>query len=341
VLVVEDSPTARSLLVEILRGDPAIDVVGESADGADAVRQAVRLAPDVITMDIHMPVLDGIDATKAIMREAPTPIVIVSAAAVPGDVELSLNATQAGALMLVEKPSGPGRPDFAEQAARLVGMVKAMSQVKVVRRWRAGDPAPLPPVLAPWHRRTVPARFVAIGTSTGGPAALRRILIDIPRDFPLPILVVQHIAAGFVAGLANWLGANCALRVTVAAEGQLLEGGTVYLAPDGRHLGMSRDGRVRLSDVPPIGGFRPSADHLFESCGVEVGGAVIALILTGMGRDGVEGLRAVRKSGGTILAQDEASSIVYGMNGEAVMAGLVDEVLSLELIAKRVLELAP
>lgn len=349
VLVAEDSSTARRLLVEVLRGDPAFEVVGEASNGAEAIERAVALAPDLITMDVHMPLVDGLDATKAIMREAPTPILIVSAAATPGDVELSLSATQAGALMVVEKPGDPRSEQFEQQRAQLLAMARAMAEVKVVRRWGAGGDGG---ARAPRRARATPRSagvrrggagtvdLVAIGTSTGGPAALHRIFIDLPRDFPAPILVVQHIARGFVSGLASWLGANCSLSVTVAADGEPLVPGTVYLAPDGRHLGVTADRRVRLSDAAPIGGFRPSVDHLFESCARVLGGSVVAVVLTGMGRDGADGLRAVRAAGGRVLAQDEASSVVFGMAQEAVQAGVVHELLSLEALPHRLVELA-
>ncbi|HEX6533705.1 MAG TPA: chemotaxis-specific protein-glutamate methyltransferase CheB [Gemmatimonadaceae bacterium] len=351
MLVAEDSSTARRLLVEVLRGDPAFEVVGEASNGAEAIERAVALAPDLITMDVHMPLVDGLDATKAIMREVPTPILIVSAAAVPGDVELSLSATQAGALMVVEKPCDPSSEQFEQQRAQLLAMARAMAEVKVVRRWGGstgarGDGGSSVAGRSRAERPATRARgggtidLVAIGTSTGGPAALHRIFIDLPRDFPVPILVVQHIARGFVSGLASWLGANCSLSVTVAADGEPLVPGTVYLAPDGRHLGVTVDRRVRLSDAAPVGGFRPSADHLFESCARVMGRSVAAVVLTGMGRDGVEGLRAVHAAGGRVLAQDETSSVVYGMAQEAVQAGVVDELLPLEALPRRLVELA-
>jgi two-component system chemotaxis response regulator CheB len=337
VLVAEDSSTVRQLLVEILNGDGGFTVVGEAANGADAIQKATELAPDLITMDVHMPIVDGLDATKAIMREAPTPILIVTAAASRGDVELSLSATQAGALMVVDKPTDPRSEQFERQCEQLLTMARAMAAVKVVRRWSADGASRV----RGGTRRRGPAvvRLVAIGTSTGGPPALRRILIDLPRDFSVPILVVQHIARGFVDGLVSWLGANCAQRIRVASEGELLVAGSVYLAPDDRHLGVAPDGRALLSDSAPIGGFRPSADYLFDSCGRTYGNSVVALILTGMGRDGVDGLATVHREGGKVLAQDEASSVVFGMAQEAVRAGVVDEVLPLEAMGKRLLEM--
>lgn len=346
VLVAEDSTTVRQLLVELLRGDPAFEVVAEAANGAEAVAHAIALRPDLITMDVHMPIVDGLDATKEIMREAPTPILVVTAAAAT-DVGLGLSATQAGALMVVPKPEHPRSPDFERHCQHFLAMARAMAEVKVVRQWRgARAPHPGPPRREPpARRRAGPVQAVAIGTSTGGPAALRRVLIDLPRDLRVPVLVVQHIARGFVDGLVAWLGANVPLRVAVAGDGEPLQPGVVYLAPDDRHLAAVADGatpagaRARLLDGAPVGGFRPSADVLFEGCARAWGAGVLALVLTGMGRDGVDGLQAVRRAGGRVLAQDEGSSVVYGMAQEAVGAGLVDEVLPLDAIGRRVVEL--
>lgn len=339
VLVAEDSRTVRRLLVEILESDPEIRVVGEAGDGEETIEMAERLRPDLITMDVHMPILNGLDATKEIMVRAPTPIVIVSSAAREPDVGLALDATRAGALMILPKPESPLAPDFEERRAELVSMVKAMAQVKVVRRWapittraRSVDGATARPGVGN-------ARLVAIATSTGGPPALQRILMDLPRDFPVPILVVQHIADGFVEGLCRWLRSSCNLRVKLAEEGEPLQPRTVYLAADDRHLGVRRNGTVALVDEPPIGGFRPSATYLFESAAREFGAAAIAVILTGMGRDGVEGLHAVHEAGGWVLAQDEPTSAVYGMPREAVRAGVVDASLPLHEISGRLVNL--
>jgi two-component system chemotaxis response regulator CheB len=338
VLVAEDSPTARMLLVELLRSSDDFEVVGEAQNGAEAIERAIALAPDLIVMDVHMPVIDGLDATKEIMREAPTPILMVSASASTSDVALALSATQAGALMILEKPRG----GEAGEAAQFILMAKAMAAVKVVRRWSMpSGTTPSRGVLAVGgDARPKPSRLVAIGTSTGGPAALHRILIDLPRDFPAPIVVVQHMARGFIDGLVRWLGNNVAIKVTTAAEGEPLVAGTVYVGPDDRHFGITPSRRVALSDASPVGGFRPSIDYLFDSAARAAGASLTAVVLTGMGQDGVEGLQTVASRGGRVLAQDEASSIVYGMAQVAVQRGLVDEVLPLESIGARLNDLA-
>ena len=338
VVVAEDSLTVRELLVAILESDPEIRVVGQANNGVEALELATRLKPDLITMDIHMPVMDGFEATKEIMVRAPTPILVVSSSVNTREVALSLNAMRAGALMVVAKPDNLDATGFDARCSELVAMAKAMAQVKVVRRWapRAGATRPAPtrsPV------RGGPLRAVAVAASTGGPAALQRILSLLPPDFGAPILVVQHIATGFVGGLAHWLSASSRLQVKVAVDGEPLVPRTAYLAPDDRQLGASSGGRVVVADVPAIHGFRPSGTYLFESIAQAYGASVAAVILTGMGRDGVDGLHAVKAAGGWVLAQDEASSIVYGMPGEAVAAGLVDAVLAVDDVAPRLVEL--
>jgi two-component system chemotaxis response regulator CheB len=335
VLVAEDSVTARRLLVEMLQTDPGIAVVGEARNGIEAVDLTVRLRPDLVTMDIRMPKMDGFEATRQIMVEAPTPIVIVSAVSNLREVEVSMHALRLGALTVLAKPSGPDVPDFEEQRHRLLQTVKAMAQVKVVRRW----PDRLPAAAALPATRIHP-RIVAMAASTGGPAALAHILTHLPADFTLPVLIVQHIARGFVDGFANWLNTSCALRVKVAEHGEPLQPRTVYVAPDDRHLGVADESTVAVTASPAVDGFRPSGTALFDSVARVFGNTAVAVVLTGMGVDGVAGLRAVRLAGGRILAQDEDSSVVFGMPGAAVAAGLADATVPLEAIAARLLELA-
>ncbi len=338
VVVAEDSLTVRELLVEILQSDSEIAVVGQAKNGAEAVQLTARLKPDLVTMDIHMPIMDGFEATKEIMVQVPTPILIVSSSVSGRDVELSLNAMRAGALMVITKPDDPQSARFDGCREELVAMAKAMARVKVVRRW-APESRGVVPAAAPRLVPPGPVRLVAVAASTGGPAVLQRILAALPRDFAVPILVVQHIATGFVPGLVDWLSASCNLRVKVAEHGERLVERTVLLAPDDRQLGVTRDGWVVVADAPPVNGFRPSGTYLFSAAAQAYGPAVAAVILTGMGNDGVEGLKAVRAAGGRVLAQDESSSVVYGMPGEAVAAGVVDAVVAIDEIAPRLVDL--
>ncbi len=331
VLVVDDSASSRRLLVDILDRDPDLLVAGEAADGDEAVRQAERVRPEVIVMDVLMPVLDGLAATRLIMERWPTPIVLVSAGVDSQETGRSFEAMQAGALTLLAKPRGPGHPDFAAQAAALRATVKLMADVKVVRRRPAGPTRPVVAAAGDGPARRV--RIAAIAASTGGPAALATILAALPADPPVPILVVQHIAATFHQGLADWLDAVCPLTVQVATDGRLLRPGEVLIAPGDRHLGVSRTGRVVLSPAPPVGSHRPSATYLFSSIARVFGADAVGVILTGMGDDGAAGLLELGAAGGLVLAQDEASSVVFGMPREACATGAVDRVVPLAEMA--------
>ena len=329
-LVVDDSATARALLSSILSHDPEITVIAEAASGEAAVEAAQRLRPTLITMDVHMPGMDGLEATRQIMSIAPTPIVIVSTSTTNSEVNLSLDAMAAGALTVIAKPEGPGSPGFNTRRSEFISLVRAMSEVKVVRRWTsrsalAGTTRSSSQASSRTPEKT--AQVVAIAASTGGPAVLQNILRKLPADFPLPILVVQHIARGFAGGLAEWLADGSSLRVKLAEDGEPLRKRTVYIAPEDRHLGVTQGGVVVLSNAAEIGGFRPSATFLFRSIASIYGSQSAAVILTGMGRDGVDGLADIALSGGQIIAQDEQSCVVYGMPQEAVRAGLVDTIL--------------
>jgi two-component system chemotaxis response regulator CheB len=331
-VVADDSPTARQLLAAILHETGEFRVIAEATNGREAVELAGRVEPDLIIMDVHMPVLDGLQATREIMMRSPRPILIVSAVSAR-DVDLSLSATEAGALMALPKPTGPASPRFAELRDQLVAMARAMAQVKVVRRWQSERRA------APRARlqstAVGPVELIAMAASTGGPAALRAILDDLPPDLPAPILVVQHIARDFTRGFVDWLGGGQGLRVTLAEHDRPLEPATVYVAPDDCHLGVRNDGRAVLSSAPAIGGFRPSATHLFASVGAAFGARAAAVILTGMGSDGADGLETAHRAGTFVIAQDEATSIVFGMAREAIARGAADCILPLERIAQR------
>jgi two-component system, chemotaxis family, protein-glutamate methylesterase/glutaminase len=327
VVIADDMQASRALLEGIFKLEPGFDVVGRASDGAQAVALTRSLRPDLVTMDAQMPGLDGFEATQQIMREVPTPIVVVSGQDVNA-VGFALNAMKAGALAVVPKPTAPGSPEFEGEARHLLTMARAMAGVKLLPRVAPrATPGPATP-----PRPRGRARIVAIAASTGGPPALSRILSELPADFRAPILVVQHIAEGFAEGLATWLAASSRLHVKVAEDGEPLSPATVYLAPDRRHLGVQGD-RVALADGPPIDGFKPSGSHLFESVARSYGPTALGLILTGMGRDGVQGLTALHAAGGTVVAQDKDSSVIFGMNGEAVLAGLTDEVLPLDALA--------
>jgi two-component system chemotaxis response regulator CheB len=339
VLVVDDSATARLLLVSILRADPGIDVVGQAADGLEAVELVKRLHPDIVTMDVQMPRLDGFAATKRIMIEAPTPILITTGID-PRAVSVSLEAVRAGALAVHPKPGDPRAPGFDLEALDLRRQVKAMARVKVVRHIAVEGP---PPASRPSSSVTTlldgRVEVVAIATSTGGPAALHLIMSALPASFPVPILIVQHISRGFTHGFASWLDQASALRVKLAEEGEALVAGTAYVAGDDHHLCVSSARRAHLSAAPEVGGFRPSGTPLFRTVAAAYGRSTLAVILTGMGRDGVDGLQAVRAAGGRTIAEAESSAVVWGMPAAAVQAGLADFVLPLDQVCATLLGL--
>jgi two-component system, chemotaxis family, protein-glutamate methylesterase/glutaminase len=353
-VVAEDSPTTRQLLVTLLGSDPDIEVVGEAVNGREAIELTWRLRPSVVVMDIRMPVMDGIEATRQIMRDVPTPVVIVTAVA-DSEVELSLRAVQLGALTVQPKPPAPDSPRFSAEAARLIRLIKALADVKVVRRrWEGAARVDFAPAFSGavagggqprsgWP--TGPdvggvrspldgtVEIVAVAASTGGPAALFRLLERLPANSVAPVLVVQHIADGFTRGLVSWLSRATAMTVKVAEQGEPLAPGTVYVAAEERHLEVGDNGTISLSAQPPVGGFRPSATVLFRSVAERHGRAAAAVVLTGMGSDGMEGVAAVKRAGGRVLAQDEATSVVFGMPGAVVTAGLADVVASVEDLA--------
>lgn len=330
VLIAEDSITVRELLRELMRGSGDMTVVGEVGDGVEAVAMTKALRPDVVVMDIAMPKMDGFEATRQIMIEAPTPIVVVSASYDVRDVQVSMHAIRAGALTAIPKPCGPLSPQFEEDGRQFIETIRLMSQVKVVRRWADSAGGPRPAVVAP---PSVRPKVVAIAASTGGPGAVHQVIADLPADFPVPILLVQHISPGFVHGLAAWLNTAGPLRVQVASDQEQLRPATVYVAPDGRHLGVARRSQIALADTPAINRFRPSANHLFSSVADEFGKSAVAVMLTGMGDDGCAGLAAIRREGGRIVVQDEKTSVVFGMPGAAVQAGLADWTLPIQEIA--------
>lgn len=368
VLVVDDSPTSRALIVSILGNDDEMTVAGEAASGHEAVQLTARLRPDVITMDIHMPGMTGFEATKQIMIDTPTPIVIVSASTMVDEVATGMRALRAGALTMLRKPPGPEAENYELASAELIETVKSMADVKVVRHFRptepelpiaaSGEAAPMAPAQsgrgADQHDPRsvpVPADFdprvsdsagepvmglVALAASTGGPPAIQQVLARLPADFPWPILVVQHIAKGFSDGFAQWLDSTITLPVRTAQVGAPLTAGHVHVAPEDGHLGVSSSYVIEVSDTPPIGGFRPSASYLFNSVAGVYRDATLAVIMTGMGSDGLDGLRAVKQCGGTVIAQDEATSVVFGMPGAALGANVVDETVGLDQIAHRI-----
>lgn len=313
VLIVERTAAVRDALAALLDGTEGIRVAGVSADADTALRMVVELGPAVVLLGADL--TGAAQLARFVMAEHPTPIVVMVD---PDHVELSGPILAEGAL------SVQLRPRDAKTARRFRSVVAALAQVSVVRHRRARPQRPAPPAPAGVVTARPPARMVAVAASTGGPVALQQLFGHLPDDLPVPIVVVQHITLGFTAGLVASLRIGSPLPIRIAADGELLQPGTVYVAPDDHHLTVTRAGRARLRDDPPVSGFRPSATVLFSSLAAAYGKRGIAVVLTGMGTDGLSGLHEVHEAGGCILAQDEATSVVFGMPGAAVAAGIAD-----------------
>lgn len=328
VLVADDSLTVRKRLVEALSRDPDLDVVGEATDGHDAVELCRLLRPDIVTLDIVMPVMNGLAATEQIMAHHPTPILIVSASSHRGDLYQTYDALAAGAVEAIEKPR---EADGLAWDCRFIATVKLVSRIKVIThpRARLRPPQPQPPRMG-----AAALALVVMGASTGGPGAVIRVLRGLPPDFPLPILLVIHIGELFSAALAEWLDGQSPIPVRHARHGEPLPvrgRAQVLLAPANRHLEI-RGAELRLTQGPERNFCRPSVDVLFESAARELGGRALGCLLTGMGRDGASGLLALRQAGAPTVVQDEATSVVFGMPREALRLGAAEAMLPLEEI---------
>ncbi len=335
VLLVEDSPTVLAHIREVLQTQRDIEIVGEAHDGEQAVTLCERLRPDVISMDMMLPGMDGQAATEAIMAHCPTPILIVSSSTNRGELLRTYKALAAGAVEVLEKPNG--RQPAGEWERRYLTLLRLVARIRVITHVRARLQRPVASSAPAQKVRQV----LALGASTGGPGALMQILQALPAPAPLPVLIVMHINAVFSRGFAEWLDGQTAHPVRYARAGEPLRDtvGQVILAPPDAHLVLSQ-GHLQLSLAPPRHSCRPSVDVLFESLASELGGGVAAALLTGMGRDGAQGLLKIRRAGGATLAQDEASSMVYGMPREAAQLGAAERVLPLTDIGPTLIALS-
>jgi two-component system chemotaxis response regulator CheB len=358
VLVVDDSGFFRRRVTEILEADPLIEVIGSAANGEEAIEQVSKLKPDVITMDIEMPVLDGISATRKIMASTPTPIIMFSSLTTDG-AKATLDALDAGALDFLPKRFEDIAKDKEEAKKLLCERVRSLARKPVSRSsTRPTTPAPAahkpstatavrtpasaPAAAAPVPRRTMAKggiKLVAIGTSTGGPVALQKVLTALPANFPVPILLIQHMPGTFTPAFAQRLNQACAITVKQAEDGDVIKPGVAYLAPGG--MQMLLDGRpgnavLKVIESDASLTYKPSVDVTFRSISKLYPGETLAVVLTGMGADGREGARVLKQCGSTIWAQDEASCVVYGMPAAVVDAGLAEEVLALEQIGSSI-----
>ena len=321
----------RELLRHILESDPDIQVVGTAENGAAGVEMCSRLMPDVVTMDVRMPVLDGYDATRRIMRDHPVPVVVVSASFNKEEVEGSFRSVEAGALAILRKPVGIGHPDHERMARELVRTVKLMSGVKVVRRWHhavdGDDSRGTPPSGSNLSGGTPGIEVVVIGASTGGPVVIQSLLSGIPGDFPVPVLVVQHMADGFTRGFVDWLNRTSNLPVRIAEGDERILPGNIYMAPSGSQMILQPGGRIVYTKDAGEYGLRPSVSHLFLSAAQVYGANALAILLTGMGSDGATEMKLLKDLGAVTIAQDKESSVVYGMPWEAVRIGAATHIL--------------
>ncbi len=337
VLVADDSPVMRTLLVELLNAAPGFQVIGAVDDGQAAIDFLERSGsrPDVLLVDIHMPNLDGFEVTRRIMETRPLPIIICTATADPRELAVTFRSIEAGAVACVAKPVALG-PDFEDRRRNLLQTVRLMAEVKVVRRW-SRQRAPTVPsqleVSAPRAAAGPGVRLIGIGASTGGPPVLQTILSSLPRDFPVPLLIVQHIAPGFLGGMVEWLSETTGLRVHIAAHGVTPLPGHAYVAPDDFHLGAGAGGRLLLAREAPEAGLRPAVSYLFRSLASTCGPSAIGVLLTGMGKDGAAELKEMRDRGACTIAQDRDTSVVHGMPGEAIEQGAAALVLPADRIA--------
>jgi len=339
-LIVDDSAYMRVVLKDMLESDQGIEVTGVAKDGLEAIEQVKSLAPDVVLLDIQMPKMDGIAALQRIMKDNPTRVIMLSAMDKKDDL-LPIKALEMGAVDFISKPSGPVSIDIIHFSDRIIEIVKtaAGARIDALKKARAPPPRRLATIRAEKARDL---RSIVIAASTGGPRALETIFSALPQDLPSPILIVQHIPEDFSTSFAKRLNSAKGPRVVLATDSQRVERGTAYLAPGGKHLKLTWRGAsslmVRLDDSGPVNYVKPSADILFRSAAECLGEHTLGVVLTGMGSDGTEGAMAIRKAGGKVIAQDEQSSVVFGMPRSVIEAGAANSVLPLERIPEAIVE---
>jgi two-component system chemotaxis response regulator CheB len=341
VMVVEDSRVIRDYLVHALEAAPGLKVEMTAESGEEALALLEHRKPDIILMDIHLPGIDGIETTRRIMAHDPVPVVVCTGSTHYEQISSAIDVLEVGALSLLKKPVGFADPDSDAEIAAIARTLRLMAEVKVVRRWRPRDSAAVvspastrPPLL----NGDFDAAVVAIGASTGGPPVVADILTGLPADFPTPILVVQHIAAGFMEGFARWLESRIGRPVLLAKDGDRPAPGQIFLPPEGRHLVMDGGGRLLTPPGTLQHGVRPSVGVLFASLASSMGARSVGVLLTGMGRDGAEELKLMADAGALTVAQDRESCVVFGMPGEAVKLGAAQHVLPPAAIRDLLLE---
>jgi len=328
VLLVEDSPVAVVILKRLLTSDPEIEVVGTAKDGREGLQLVQRLNPSVICTDLHMAGMDGLEFTRQVMATCPRPILVISTSVQTDDTHNIFQFLQAGALDIFPKPDTGLASDYEAVRQDLITKIKVLAGVKVFTQHRRESLAtPVPPKPTPTITTGGTMRVIAVGASTGGPQTLNTILGQFPANFPVPILIVQHISEGFLDGLVSWLNSECRLKMAIAQPGGTPSGSTVYFAPERNHLELDAQGRFVYAPTPAVSGHRPSATVLFNAVARYYGRAAVGVLLTGMGRDGADGMVAIAQAGGMTLVQDERSCVVFGMPKEAIALGAVQHIL--------------
>jgi two-component system chemotaxis response regulator CheB len=337
LLIVDDSPTQIALLTTIFSAEKDFTIVGFAKNGEEAIKQIQLIKPDIITMDILMPVMNGLEATRVIMSQFPIPIVIISSTVNDGSKSITFEALDAGALAVLSKPTFVNNENFIKDRKKIVDMVRSMSEICVIKRRFFTKKPNTKLIQQPtlMVKKTI-YEIIAIGSSVGGPQALKTIFSALPANFTVPIVVVQHMTRGFINGFASWLNNNTELEVKCAEDHEILQPGIIYFAPDANHTEIRRErGKlsIKLNAGPPISGFCPSATVLFQSVAKVCGSSAIGIILTGMGNDGAQGLLELKNVKGHTLIQDPDSAVVFGMAGVAQSLGAVDKVIELNSIA--------
>jgi len=340
VLVVDDSAFVRDAIVNALESEEGIKVIGTASNGKETIDLMQKLKPDIITMDIVMPIMDGLQATEYIMAYQPTPILIVTSL-LPKDMDIAFKALHAGALDVIERPSVSELSKLTSKIRKeLIDKVKILANVKVIthlggriQQKKLEKPSITPP------KKDVNFKIIGIASSTGGPKTVRKILSKLPATFPIPIVIVQHISQGFTKGLVDWWNNECSIEIQEAKDGDKLCSGRVYVAPSFVHMAVTKNERIKLEDTPPVGGHKPSANVLFSSIAEVYSKTAIGIILTGMGDDGAIGIKAIKDAGGFTIAQDEKSCAIFGMPKVAIEMGAIDKVISLDDIPDEIIRM--
>lgn len=341
VLIVDDSLVSQKLYQGLLKNDERFEIVGVADNGKQAIEYVSLYQPDVVSMDINMPLMDGVEATRQIMQTHPIPIMIVSSLYKASEVEMAMKVLEAGAVNIMPKPHGPGHPKFESEARQYLNMLKSMSEVKVVGRRNNKLKATTQQVSTSTNLRLSDFRILVIGASAGGPEGIKTILTGIRKDFPLPILIVQHIHPHFAEGFAHWLQTTSNIPVQLASPNLRIQAGNVYLAPGDYHLVINSEGLSTLTNDEPMRGHRPAVAKLFKSAADIYRHKVIAILLSGMGSDGANELKLLKDQGAFTLAQSEPSCLVFGMPGEAVRLGGAIKTLSPQAIVQELNSMKP